>query len=153
MTSNSDKRIYYDFHSGQKYVLSKENITSGGEGSIYNIEGIPNLVAKIYYEKNRTESRKNKLLAMLETSSKDLSECAWPQAILYQDNNFCGYIMQKVSGLSSLIDFYVYDNRKNYSWSQYVKVAGNVAAAVNNVHDNGHMIGDLNPNIDIPINS
>ena len=54
--------------------------------------------------------------------------------------------MQKVSGLSSLIDFYVYDNRKKYLWSQYVKVAENIAAAVNNVHDSGHIIGDLNPN-------
>lgn len=146
MTSNNDKRIYYDLNSGQKYVLFEESITSGGEGSIYNIEGMPDLVAKIYHEKNRTESRKNKLLAMLETDSNDLSECAWPHAILYQDNNFCGYVMQKVLGLSSLIDFYVYDNRKNYSWSQYVKVAGNIAAAVNNVHDSGHIIGDLNPN-------
>lgn len=146
MTSNNDNRIYYDLHSGQKYVLFEESITSGGEGSIYSIEGMPNLVAKIYYKNSRTENRKNKLLVMLETDSKDLAECAWPHAILYQDNNFCGYVMQKVSGLSSLIDFYVYDNRKIYSWSQYVKVAGNIAAAVNNVHDSGHIIGDLNPN-------
>lgn len=146
MTSNNDNRIYYDLHSGQKYVLFEESITSGGEGSIYSIEGMPNLVAKIYHKNSRTENRKNKLLAMLETDSRDLSECAWPHDILYQNNNFCGYVMQKVSGLSSLIDFYVYDNRKNYSWSQYVKVAGNIAAAVNNVHDSGHIIGDLNPN-------
>lgn len=146
MASNNDRRIYYDLNSGQKYVLFEESITSGGEGSIYNIEGMPDLVAKIYHEKNRTENRKNKLLAMLETDSNDLSECAWPHAILYQDNNFCGYVMQKVSGLSSLIDFYVYDNRKKYLWSQYVKVAENIAAAVNNVHDSGHIIGDLNPN-------
>ena len=102
MASNNDRRIYYDLNSGQKYVLFEESITSGGEGSIYNIEGMPDLVAKIYHEKNRTENRKNKLLAMLETDSNDLSECAWPHAILYQDNNFCGYVMQKVSGSISI---------------------------------------------------
>lgn len=146
VNSNIDNRVYYDSNNGKKYILSDDSITSGGEGSIYNIEDMPNLVAKIYHKNNRTTSRENKLLAMLETDSKELSECAWPRAILYQDNNFCGYVMEKVSGLSSLIDFYVYDNRKNYSWSQYVKVARNIAAAVNNVHDCGHIIGDLNPN-------
>lgn len=58
MASNNDRRIYYDLNSGQKYVLFEESITSGGEGSIYNIEGMPDLVAKIYHEKNRTENRK-----------------------------------------------------------------------------------------------
>ena len=52
MASNNDRRIYYDLNSGQKYVLFEESITSGGEGSIYNIEGMPDLVAKIYHEKN-----------------------------------------------------------------------------------------------------
>ncbi|MBR1739104.1 MAG: hypothetical protein IJ737_02335 [Ruminococcus sp.] len=146
MSSIGDNRVFIDPGTGEEYILFEKPLGSGGEGSVYEIEGKPKLVAKIFHENKRTEERRLKIEAMLETDAGDLAECAWPLAALWQEGKFYGYIMRKFSGLTSLIDFYVYDNRQDRGWSEYIKVAGNVAAAVNNIHECGHIIGDLNPN-------
>lgn len=128
------------------HTIRGDSFASGGEGEIYKLSGEDGYVAKIYYQKYRTDERHKKLKAMLMTDYNKLPECAWPVSILYDGNEFCGFIMRNMSGYIGLIDFYVYDNRKKYTWAQYVTVAMNIAAVVSSLHELGHVVGDLNPN-------
>lgn len=128
------------------HTIRGDSFASGGEGEIYKLSGEDGYVAKIYYQKYRTDERHKKLKAMLMTDYNKLPECAWPVSILYDGNEFCGFIMRNMSGYIGLIDFYVYDNRQKYTWAQYVTVAMNIAAVVSSLHELGHIVGDLNPN-------
>lgn len=130
----------------KKHTLSGDHFASGGEGELYYLDGEPEYVAKIYYPKYRTGERHKKLKAMIQTDHNKLPECAWPVSILYEGREFCGFVMRKMSGYNNLIDFYVFDNRKKYTWAQYVTVAMNIAAVVSSLHELGHIVGDLNPN-------
>lgn len=132
--------------NGKSHLIVGVPLGSGGEGEIYKLSGEDGYVAKIYYQKYRTDERHKKLKAMLMTDYNKLPECAWPVSILYDGNEFCGFIMRNMSGYIGLIDFYVYDNRKKYTWAQYVTVAMNIAAVVSSLHELGHVVGDLNPN-------
>ena len=141
----STDTIYFNRTKTTRFELSEKTISSGGEGSVYDIVGSSDKVAKIYHESRRTESREKKIEARVKIPASDLPECAWPQEMLFQEERFCGFVMDKVSGIGNLVDFFVYENRKNYTWQQYVIAAINIAAAVNNIHDAGIVIGDLKP--------
>lgn len=141
----SDALVLTDKLRTQEYRLHDKPLASGGEGEVYEIEGMPDKVAKIYYDNRLSEAKHQKLRAMTRIPVSQLPECAWPQEILYQDGNFRGFVMKKITGLGNLVEFFVYENRNTHSWKQYVVTAANVAAAVNNIHDSGIIIGDLKP--------
>ena len=136
---------YYNLSKTISYDLSENAISCGGEGSVYAISGMPDKVAKIYHENKRSQHRLEKLKAMTKIPASNLPECAWPLDIIYKDNKFCGFVMNKVTGIGNLVDFFVYENRSQHSWKQYIITAANVAAAVNNIHESGIVIGDLKP--------
>ena len=141
----STDNIYFNKTGSVRYELSEKPIASGGEGAIYDVIGSSDKVAKIYHENKRSEIRRKKIEAMLRIPASDIPECAWPREMLFQDEKFCGFVMDKLSGIGNLVDFFVYENRKNYTWKQYVVAAINIAAAVNNIHDAQLVIGDLKP--------
>lgn len=144
----------YKSNDGVSYTLISPALASGGEGCIYEIKNHHDIVAKIYHEEKCTESRHDKIKAMLLTSSSKLPECAWPKAILYKGGQFCGYIMDKKSGYSDLAEFYSPQSHENNVWSKFILAAANISAAVYNIHACGHIIGDLNPNnILVDVNS
>lgn len=144
----------YKSDDGILYTLISPPIASGGEGCIYEIENYPDIVAKIYHEDKCTESRHEKIKAMILTSSSKLPECAWPKAMLYKNDQFCGYIMDKKTGYSNLAEFYSPKGHESNVWSKFIIVAANISAAVYNIHECGHIIGDLNPNnILVDVNS
>ncbi len=139
-------KIFYNSTKTERYELSDKQLASGGEGAVYDIIGCADKVAKIYHEDKRTDTRYNKLKAMTRIPASQLPECAWPHELLFDESgNFCGFIMDKITGLGNLVDFFVYENRSNHTWKQYVIAAINIAAAVNNIHDAGIVIGDLKP--------
>ena len=129
----------------KRYELPDKPLSSGGEGAVYEVIGHSELAAKIYHENKRSPKRYEKLSEMIKIPAQRVPECAWPQELLFQDDAFCGFIMKKVSGLGNLVDFFVYENRSSYRWDQYIIAAMNIAAAVNNIHDAGLVIGDLKP--------
>lgn len=45
--------VYYGRHRNT-YILKDTPVASGGEGSVYEIEGNSNLVAKLYHDKKFT---------------------------------------------------------------------------------------------------
>ena len=52
--------------NGYVHILKGKCIGAGGEGEIYEIENEPDVVAKIYYPKYRTQDRQEKIRAMLD---------------------------------------------------------------------------------------
>ena len=136
---------FYNKTHQNRYELADKPLSSGGEGAVYEVIGRPGLVAKIYHENKRSQKRYEKLSAMVSIPANTLPECAWPQELLFQDGVFCGFVMDRVTGIGNLVDFFVYENRSAYSWDRYIIAALNIAAAVNNIHDAGLIIGDLKP--------
>lgn len=131
-----------------KFQISDQPFAQGGEGTVHDVVGHPNLVAKLYHPAGRTAQREAKLKAMLASPPGDAahSQIAWPREILYSTGGkFLGFMMPRVRNFSKIDSLYSHDSRDRYNWSWYIQVAQNLCAAVNSVHKSGHVIGDLNP--------
>jgi formylglycine-generating enzyme required for sulfatase activity len=135
----------YTGTSGKTYQADDTPFASGGEGSIYDITGNRELVAKIYNPDKRTTERERKVAVMSGIKPSVIEQYAWPLDPLYEKGAFAGYVMPKVIGKKKLRNLYVYDNRAGIPWTLYIAIAKNLAATVHNVHEIGQIIGDLNP--------
>ncbi|HEX2949841.1 MAG TPA: hypothetical protein VHV83_09795, partial [Armatimonadota bacterium] len=127
------------------YRLHDKPFAGGGEGDVYHIDGMPGFVAKLYTTGKRTPDRLRKLGAMVHIKPAIIDQYAWPTDILFENNQFAGFVMPEVSGKEKLRNIYVYDNRRGKPWALYVAIAKNLASAVHNVHEINQVIGDLNP--------
>lgn len=159
----------YKDKNGQCYILDNK-IESGGDGSVYNIKGEPNLVAKIFHDTklNNKQVRsiiERKVAAMI---SMDVSAqmygallIAWPKELLYVNGNFCGYVMPKVKrsikgwylplatsialGTDGFKAKELKEAYPEYTWKYSFQFAYNLAYAVRYAHAKGIIIGNLNP--------
>jgi DNA-binding helix-hairpin-helix protein with protein kinase domain len=113
------------------------------------------LVAKIYHRP--TESHTRKLGVMLANppidpeTTQQHSLIAWPLDLLHTDDGnrrVVGFLMQRVSGMSPIIDFYhPRTRRRQRPWFDYSRLhltARNIAAAMHALHNRGYVIGDVN---------
>jgi len=135
--------------TGEKFVLERA-VNRGGEAQIWTIQHDPHLVAKLYHKP--TAEHKTKLAAMIATPLSRTGAhptVAWPLQTLYQKDSFVGYLMPRAA--SSLPLFYYYNPARRrrlglpHAWPRFAhRTAQNLAAAVELVHENGHIIGDLN---------
>lgn len=135
----------YKGYSGKTYRTQDTPFAGGGEGSIYEIVGTSDYVAKIFKQDKRTMERERKLSIMVSNRPSAQEQYAWPMDVLYEKGRFAGYLMPRISGKEKLRNIYVYDNRRGKPWSLFVAIAKNLAAAVHNVHGINQVIGDLNP--------
>lgn len=132
-----------------RYRLEERPFARGGEGCVHGVQQHPELVAKIYHPKGRTAQREQKILAMLRNPPKSSAsgQTAWPCDIVYEHKTgaFLGFVMPRIKNVSKIDELYSYDSRNDHNWNWYLQVARNLCAAVQSVHDSGHVIGDLNP--------
>lgn len=138
--------------AGQTVRLERE-LGRGGEGAVFNVNGRPDFVAKVYHQAP-TAARAAKLAAMVKTADDGLSRiAAWPVSLLYRDGarSPAGFVMPRLSESRALHNLYGPRHRKQEfpkaTWSFLVHAARNVAAAFYVVHARGHVIGDVNPNV------
>ncbi len=159
---------------GVAYVLTNQ-IKHGTEGTVYDIQGKPNLVAKIYSQKrydevaNRRQGRPDgrafmhaKLTEMVRmgrfvnsqrwASIRGHNFLAWPIDTLVDANGlFCGYVMPRVKGKGNLyaaVDEGAHDvffGRGKYTWKMAIKIAKQLAFVVGKLHEAGIVVGDFNP--------
>ncbi len=134
-------------NKNQYYTISDTPFAKGGEGSIYDILGKSNLVAKIYHQAGRTDEKERKILAMLSSPPIGITDqIAWPVDILYSGKSeFLGFVMPRIKNTAKIDSLYSYDKRDSHNFSFYLQVAQNLCAAVGAVHSSGHVCGDLNP--------
>jgi|GEM_PF-637299 len=131
--------------TGTKYETIEPAIGKGGEGSVYKIRGMSNYVLKVFIDRNRTESRHKKLLAMIASSMPQsaLQQVTWPIDVVYQKGQFVGYVMPRVSNHENLN--VMYSDKYNCTLSEKITIAMNLCSAVHSVHNAGQVCGDLNP--------
>ncbi|MEZ4709012.1 MAG: hypothetical protein R3A44_17530 [Caldilineaceae bacterium] len=135
--------------NGQNLTLDEE-INRGGEARIWSVQAAPQQLAKLYFVP--TAQHEAKLQAMLANpprQPRDHAAIAWPTEILYQEKQFVGFLMPRVHHCNSI--FRVYNPMlrhklpEPYSWNAFLhRTARNLAAALELVHDRGHVVGDLN---------
>src|SRR5262245_30899863 len=122
---------------------------AGGEGSVHEVQGRPDTVAKIYH-KPLTPERAQKILAMASLSSPGLQlATAWPSGIIVADGHIPhGLLMPRVAGCKDIHKLYSPKSRKTEfpaaDFRFLLRVAANVARAFGVVHQNQCVIGDVN---------
>lgn len=138
----------FDKH-GQPVNLGTE-LGRGGEGSVYEIAGHTDIVAKIYH-KPLALDKAAKIAAMtLLPSDRLLNIAAWPINTIHQKPGaaVCGLVMPKVSGFKEVHTLYGPKSRlthfPNATWPFLVHAAINSARAFSVMHEMGHVVGDVN---------
>jgi DNA-binding helix-hairpin-helix protein with protein kinase domain len=134
---------------GQPLGLGSK-IKSGGEGTVFNIVGQPDLVAKIYHHPP-TKERVAKIKLMAECASPSvLKMTAWPRDLVLNGGKIpVGFIMPKVAGHKDIHHLYNPKSRKSEfpeaDFDFLVRTAANVARAFAAVHETDYVIiGDVN---------
>ena len=123
----------------------------GGEATVYSVEGQPALVAKIYHQPPGPD-KAEKLSQMVRLQSERLlALAAWPVGTLFTPGNrsMAGFLMKNVSGLKDIHLLYNPKTRTREfppkaNWRFLIHTASNVARAFSVIHDNAHVIGDVN---------
>lgn len=132
----------------------------GGEGTIHNVRGIPNQVAKIYKparlkkDKDDKEDLEGKLRIMIANSPDDPMKAqshisiAWPVERLYHNGQFSGYLMPKINQGREIVEFYSPIIRAakhpEVTWMSLHSIARNLCAALAAIHKRQYVVGDLN---------
>lgn len=131
--------------SGEYYTIIEPALGKGGEGSVYKISEKPDYVLKVFIDKNRTETRHRKLLAMLNTplSISAMSQVTWPVDVVYDNGRFVGYVMPETKNNEDLN--VMYSDKYICPLNEKITIAKNLCAAVNSIHEVGQVCGDLNP--------
>ncbi len=152
--------IYGDGHFEREKLGELLN-KGGAAGKIYRDVNHPKFVAKIFHDRTKSHTNRQKLEAMLhnrpnippiEYDGKMYVQIAWPEAVLEDDDGFCvGYLMPLINmdeavSLDHLMQKAV---RKKLglseSYSNRLYAAYNVASMVAALHKCGHYIVDLKP--------
>src|SRR5262245_59723330 len=134
--------------SGQPIRLGAR-LGAGGEGSVHEVNGRPDTVAKIYH-KPLTPERAQKIVAMASLRCQGLQQAtAWPSSIVMPDGHTPhGLLMPKVAGCKDILKLYSPKSRKSEfptaDFRSLLSVASNVARAFGVVHQNHCVIGDVN---------
>src|SRR5574344_1312692 len=152
--------LYPDGHHEQITLGNLLN-KGGAAGKIYEDLSHSNSVAKIYHEKERSETNRKKLEAMLQNrpniptitnEEKEYIQIAWPTALLEDTQGFCvGYLMPLIDTKESVSLDHLLQKavRKKLGLSErYVDrifAAYNITSVVAALHACKHYIVDLKP--------
>ncbi len=126
-------------------------IGRGGEGAVYEVQGDPTLVAKVYHKRPLAEDQIAKMQAMVSVWSSPLETiAAWPRSILYDPTSRkpCGLLMIRMDDAKQLHELYGTTNRRRHfpevGWHHMVLAARNAAAAFQTLHAANIVVGDVN---------
>ncbi len=121
----------------------------GGEGAVYEVDGQPEVAAKIYLTPPSNE-RADKLNAMAAIRTTALDQLtAWPLDVLRQaDGKVCGFVMANLRASKDIHRLYSPKSRladfPQADWRLVVRAALNTARAFSVLHQAGHLVGDVN---------
>lgn len=136
----------YKGFNGKTYTAIEPALGKGGEGAIYRLSENPTFVIKVFNERNRTEYKHEKILAMLNTplSLLALQQITWPIDILYDDNhNFVGYVMSEIKNNEELN--VMYSGKYICPLNKKIIIAKNLCCVLAALHNSEIVIGDFNP--------
>ena len=152
--------IYPDGHF-EKVRLGELINKGGAAGKIYLNADNPQLVAKIFHNRSKSSTNRQKLESMLlnrpnfpavEKDGVKYVQIAWPEALLEDEDGFCvGYLMPfiKMEDAVSLDHLMQKAIRKKLKlpekYAYRVFAAYNIASMVTALHKCGHYIVDMKP--------
>ena len=125
-------------------------LASGGEGSVYTVPMDTAQVVKVYHRPPSAQTVE-KLTAMIGLANPQLkSWTAWPTGLVYdaRTRQVAGFIMPRLGDCQSIQALYNPIQRMKCfpkaSWGFQVRAAVNLAAAIDEVHKAGCLVGDIN---------
>jgi len=134
---------------GTRVALGRQ-LGQGGEGAVFEVLGEPRLVAKVYH-KPPSADKAAKLAAMSLCATESLLRVsAWPTGVLRQQTGgeVAGFLMPRLAGHRAIHLLYSNKSRKTEfptaDWPFLIHVAANLARAFHVVHENGHVLADVN---------
>lgn len=152
--------IYADRSFG-KVTLGALINKGGASGKIYLVQNKPEYVAKIFHNRAKSKTNRQKLESMLlnrpnfapvVNEGVQFTQIAWPEAVLEDEKGFCvGYLMPliKMNEAVSLDHLMQKAIRKKLGlpekYAYRIFAAYNVASMVTSLHKCGHYIVDLKP--------
>jgi DNA-binding helix-hairpin-helix protein with protein kinase domain len=132
-----------------RLVRLGRKLGQGGEGAVYELDGQPGVVAKVFHQP-LPKVRAEKIRAMVAVRTPALDRLtAWPLELLsLPDGQPIGVKMPQVVGHRDIHLLYGPKSRRtefpHADWRFLVRVAANVARAFAMVHAEGHVIADVN---------
>lgn len=137
--------------NGRTIQLDRQ-LGSGGEGAVFTLRNNTSLVAKVYHSFPNAQTVE-KLTAMERLANpRLLGLAAWPQGLLYEarTRQLIGFLMPRLSDCQPIQHLYNPVRRlrcfPRAGWNFQVRAAANLAAAFDEVHKVGCLIGDVNEN-------
>lgn len=133
--------------SGAEVVFGRE-LGRGGEGSVFELVGQSDLVAKVYH-KPLPKDKQEKIEAMVRLKTERLLRfTVWPVDVLRDaGRRVIGFLMPCLSG-KEIHKLYGPKTRltefPQAGYSFLVHTAANLARAFAAVHEAGHVVGDIN---------
>ena len=141
------------FSNRQTVVLGAE-LGGGGEGKIYEVQGEPSLVAKVYHQGKNTNGEKLKVMFANPPQDPGTSQnhvsIAWTVDLLCSSNSrqIVGFLMGKASDMRPIHSFYTPKTRRQklpgFNYFYLHRTARNLAAAIGALHARNYVIGDVN---------
>lgn len=126
-----------------------QELGRGGEGAVLAVEGQKDRVAKIYASPPE-HKKAQKLIVMAEAASPSLLKiAAWPVDLLCDSKGVVrGFIMPRLVARRDIHELYSPKSRTEAfpeaDFRFLVHVAANIARAFAVVHEQGHVVGDVN---------
>ncbi len=138
-------------HRRQRRLFPLGNqLGSGGEGAVFSCANAPNIAVKVYHPQRRSPGLFEKLTAMIaQANPKLVAVATWPTGLLLdaRSGQPVGFSMPRLSGYEEIWRLYHPVERLKFfpraGWKFQVRTAYNLAAAFDEVHRSGCVIGDV----------
>lgn len=141
--------------SHAEIILGGMPLNAGGEGSIYEIAGRPDMVAKIYHTVTDGEMRQQKIREMIRIYTGRVfqnsgleKKIAWPKEMLFDErNHFVGFVMNRIDSMEELNVLYEYPatNASGVTIENKIDVLISMCEIIDRLHQTGQVFGDFNP--------
>jgi DNA-binding helix-hairpin-helix protein with protein kinase domain len=137
--------------NGRSVLLDRE-LGKGGEGSVYAVSGRADLVVKIYKSppSPQTAEKLTMMVSRAKANVRLLEVAAWPHDLVYDATvgRLAGFAMPRIDGCKPIQQLYNPRQRlqsfPQASWSFQIRAARNLAAAFDEIHKAGCLVGDVN---------
>nr|BFE61482.1 hypothetical protein GCM10020063_060080 [Dactylosporangium thailandense] len=127
-----------------------DKLGEGGEGAVYRLAGHESLAVKVYTAPLTAErARKISILSQWNRQAVDRF-AAWPSGLVLDEHRRPrGLLLPAVKGGWDVHHLYTPSSRRQHfpsaNWRFLLHVSTNIARAFATVHDQGLVIGDVNP--------
>lgn len=137
-------------HAGRP-VRTGKLLGKGGQGSVYDVAGHPDVVAKIFHQPASSEQAQKLTLMTGLANPQVLKIASWPTATLHArgpHGPVLGFVMPRIAGYEEIHHLHGPKSRlaafPQADWRFLIHVASNASRAMANLHQIGVVMGDVN---------